>query len=147
MHVRKANKTDKIQIQALDEELNLYRRNNFSPSTKEFHERVNPYEPVMDNDFTDSVIFVAIDEDDTIVGFVRGSVTERSNHKLSKLGYIDELFVKEEARGKGAAKELFSALESEFKSHGCDLTRFQIKTLGQVIRIRIMRMTCPKVFI
>ncbi len=52
--------------------------------------------------------------------FIQGSVHQRKNHQLSKLGYIDELYVKEEARGQGVAKNLFSELESEFKKQGCD---------------------------
>jgi len=120
MIVRKANKTDKDQIQALMDELNLYRKNIFSSTNQKFHERINPYSPLEDKDFDKSYIFVAIDDSKKIVGFIQGSIHARKNHRLNKLGYIDELYVQEEARGQGIAKNLFSELESEFKKQGCD---------------------------
>lgn len=120
MSIRKANKTDKIQIQALVDELNLYRKKFFSSENQKFHERINPYSKLEEKDFEEGFIFVTTDERDEAVGFIQGSIHERKNHKLSKLGYIDELYVKEAARGKGFAKNLFSELESEFKKQGCD---------------------------
>lgn len=120
MIIRKANKTDKAQIQALMDELNLYRKNIFSSENQRFHERINPYPLLEDNDFDESYIFVAVDDSEKIVGFIQGSVHQRKKHKLSKLGYIDELYVKEETRGQGVAKNLFSELESEFIKQGCD---------------------------
>jgi ribosomal protein S18 acetylase RimI-like enzyme len=120
MIIRKANKTDKAQIQALMDELNLYRKKIFSSDNQNFHERINPYPLLEDKDFDESYIFVAIDDFDKIVGFIQGSIHQRENHKLSMLGYIDELYVKEESRGQGIAKNLFSELESEFRKQGCD---------------------------
>jgi ribosomal protein S18 acetylase RimI-like enzyme len=120
MSIRKANKTDKVPIQALMDELNLYRKKIFSSENQEFHERINPYKNLEDQDFDESFIFVATDGDSKIVGFIQGSMSQRNNHRLSKLGYIDELYVQEEFRGKGFAKNLFSELESEFKKQGCD---------------------------
>jgi ribosomal protein S18 acetylase RimI-like enzyme len=76
--------------------------------------------PLEDKCFDENLIFVATDNTDKIVGFIQGGIHQRNNHKLNKLGYLDELYVKEEARGKGAAKNLFSELESEFKKQGCD---------------------------
>jgi len=120
MIIRKASKTDKVQIQALMDELNLYRKKIFSSVNQEFHERINPYAKLEDKDFDESIIFIATDDSDKIVGFIQGSLNQRINHKLNKLGYIDELYVQEEARGKGAAKNLFLELESEFKNQGCN---------------------------
>ena len=120
MIIRKANKTDKAQIQALMDELNLYRKKIFSSDNQKFHDRINPYPLLEDKDFDESYIFVAVDDSEKIVGFIQGSTDERKNHKLSKLGYIDELYVQEEARGQGIAKNLFSELESEFRKQGCD---------------------------
>ncbi|MBL4695051.1 GNAT family N-acetyltransferase [Candidatus Gracilibacteria bacterium] len=120
MSIRKANKTDKVQIQTLMNELNLYRKNIFSPDNQKFHERLTPYPPLQDADFDESLIFVAANDSAQIVGFIQGSVEERKNHKLSKLGYIDEIYVQKEARGQGVAKNLFSELQSEFKNQGCD---------------------------
>lgn len=120
MVIRKANKTDKVQIQALMDELNLYRKKIFSFNNQKFHERINPYFALEDKDFDESFIFVAIDDSENIVGFIHGGTDARKNHKLSKLGYIDELYVMQEARGQGFAKNLFFELESEFKKQGCD---------------------------
>ncbi|HCC22767.1 TPA: hypothetical protein DF272_01155 [Candidatus Falkowbacteria bacterium] len=107
MVIRKANKTDVDQIRAIMDELNLYRRKIFSSQNQEFHERTIPYSPLKDEDFDDCLILIAINEENKIVGFIQGSIHQRKNHDISKLGYIDELYVKEEARGKGAAKKLF----------------------------------------
>ncbi len=120
MIIRKADKTEKAQIQALIDELNLYRKKIFSSENQKFHERINPYTPLEDKDFDESYIFVAVDDSEKIGGFIQGSIHQRKNHKLSKLGYINELYVKEEARGQGVAKNLFSELESEFRKQGCD---------------------------
>ncbi len=120
MVIRKANKTDKIQIQTLMGELNLYRKKIFSSDNQKFHERINPHEPLEDKDFDERFIFIAIDDSGEVTGFIQGSIDVRKNHKLRKLGYIDGLYVREEVREQGIAKNLFSELESEFKKQGCD---------------------------
>lgn len=120
MIVRKATETDKIQVQALMDELNLFRKKIFSTDNQKFHERISPYLELDGKDFDDSYIFVAVDDFEKIVGFIQGSIHSRKDHKLDKLGYIDELYVNEEARGKGVAKNLFSELEVEFKKQECN---------------------------
>jgi ribosomal protein S18 acetylase RimI-like enzyme len=120
MIVRKANESDKKQIQALMDELNLYRKKIFSFDNQQFHERINPYSLLENKDFDEYLTFVAIDDSKKIIGFVQGSIHTRNNHKLSHLGYIDELYVKEEARGQGVAKKLFLGLGLEFKKQKCD---------------------------
>jgi len=120
MNIRQAHKTDKAQLQALMDELNAYRKEIFSQGTQKFHERTSPYPPIEDRDFDDTLIFAAFDDSEKIVGFIQGSIHERKNHALSRLGCIDELYVREEARGKGVAQNLLSELESEFKKRGCD---------------------------
>lgn len=120
MNIRKAHITDKDRIQTLMDELNEYRKGIFSLGNKKFHERLNPYPSLEDKDFDESIIIVAADDSEKIVGFIQGTIGNRENHTLGKLGYIDELYVREEARGQGVAKNLFSELESEFKKQGCD---------------------------
>lgn len=120
MITKKANKTDRLQIQVLMDELNEYRKKIFSKETKDFHQRINPYKPLEEEDFNESIFFIAKDESNKVVGFIQGTIHERKNHKLSKLGYIDELYVQESTRGKGVAKNLFKELEFEFKKQGCD---------------------------
>lgn len=120
MIIRKANKIDKDGIQVLMDELNLYRKKMFSSENKEFHERMNPYPPVEDADFDASFFFVAENDDKQIVGFIQGTIDQRTDHKLNKLGYIDELYVKDDFRGRGIAKNLFLELEKEFQKQECD---------------------------
>jgi ribosomal protein S18 acetylase RimI-like enzyme len=120
MITEKANKTNRLQIQVLMDELNEYRKKIFSEETKDFHERINPYKPLEEEDFDDSIFFITKDESNKVVGFIQGTIHERKNHKLGKLGYIDELYVQESTRGKGVAKNLFTELEFEFKNQGCD---------------------------
>lgn len=120
MIIKKANKTNRSQIQALMNDLNLYRKKIFSPHNQDFHKRITPYPPLKDKDFAQEFIFIAIDDSGAIVGFIQGNIAQRKNHKLNKLGYINELYVKKDARSKGVAKNLFLALESEFKKQGCN---------------------------
>lgn len=120
MEIRKANKTDKSEVQILMDELNVFRKKIFRTENKEFHERIKPYSPLEDIDFDDSFFFIAINDNNKVIGFIQGTIDQRENHKLSKLGYIDEFFVKDEFRGKGIAKNLFSELENEFKKLGCN---------------------------
>ncbi len=120
MKVRKAGKTDKDEIQALTDELNVYRKKMFRSENKEFHERTGPQPHGKDKIFNEGLFFVAINGDKNVIGFIHGTIDERKNHVFHVLGYIDELFVKEEYRGEGVAKNLFLALEKELKKQGCD---------------------------
>lgn len=120
MQIRKADKNDKNQIQALMNELNLHRTNIFNPENKEFHQRINPHPPLEDKIFAENIFFVAASDDNQIVGFIQGIIDQRKNHQLSKLGYINELFVQDKYRGQGVAKNLFLELENELKQQGCD---------------------------
>lgn len=117
--IRKANKNNKAGIQVLMNSLNLYRERIFKEENKEFHKRNNPYSALKDGDFKKSIFFVAVDGK-KIIGFIQGTIQQRKNHKLGKLGYIDELFVNNEFRGKGVAEHLFLELEKELKKQGCD---------------------------
>lgn len=119
MIIKRTNKTDKVAIQLLMDNLNFYREKNFSKENKGFHKRINSYPALKDGDFKKSIFIVAVDKKE-IVGFIQGTAQQRKDHKLSRLGYIDELFVKDEFRGKGVAKVLFKELEKEFKFQGCD---------------------------
>lgn len=120
MTFREANKEDIPQIQNLMNELNLYRQKTFSSTNKKFHERTKPYPELNPAMLKDSIILLAINEKDKVVGFIQGTIHERHNHKLKNLGYIEELYIAEEARGQGVAQKLLSELESELKIQGCD---------------------------
>ncbi len=120
MILQKARPEDISEIQALMDELNEYRKRLFSEENKDFHQRINPYNPLKDDNFNESIFFIAKDASNKVVGFIQGTIHERKNHKLNKLGYIDELYVQEIARWKGVAKNLFKELECDFKKQGCD---------------------------
>jgi ribosomal protein S18 acetylase RimI-like enzyme len=125
MNIQPAKLSDKEQIQNLMNELNSYRKSLFSQENIEFHQRVNPYPPLSESDLEDTIIFVAEDSSNSIVGFIQGTIHFRKNHKLSKLGSIDELYIQPELRKSGLATELFQLLETELRTRGCDhLTTF-----------------------
>jgi ribosomal protein S18 acetylase RimI-like enzyme len=120
MQIRPAKLSDKDQIQHLMNELNSYRSSIFSKENKEFHQRVNPYSSLSDDDIENTIIFVAEDTSNQIIGFIQGSIHQRKNHKLSKLGSIDELYIQPELRKSGLASTLFQLLETELRKRGCD---------------------------
>lgn len=120
MKIRKANKTDKNELQTLMSEFDLHRKNIFRSENKEFHKRTTPYSLLKDKDFDKGLFFVALDDSKKIVGFIQGTVEQRKNYKLNKLGHIDRLFIKDNFRRKGIAKNLFLELEKELKRQGCD---------------------------
>ncbi len=120
MPIRKAEKTDLAELQILGARLDSYRSVNFSDATKKFHDRINAHPSFAENDFDKSIIFVSTNESGKLVGFIRGSLSKRKDHVLNNLGCIDEFYVIEEVRGTGVAANLFKALETEFKTLGCD---------------------------
>lgn len=87
------------------DKLNDFRSSNFSLGNKKFHERVNPYDGLSENDLENSIVLIC-EIKDAIVAYVQGSIHRRKNHKLSKLGYIDEIYVNEDVRSRGVANSL-----------------------------------------
>jgi len=120
MLIRKAKKTDINNIQILMNNLNDYRKLTFNDGNKEFHERVNPYADITKEDIKKDIIFIAVDEFNEWVWFIRWSIHKRKNHKLSNLAYIDEIYVWEEQRGQWIAKSLLWAFEDECRAQWCD---------------------------
>lgn len=120
MSIRIGQKSDRLQIQALMEELNVYRSKIFNPDNQEFHKRIQAYSPLVDEDFERTFIFVATEDSGIIVGFIQGRIDQRPQHSLYALGCIDELYVQEHYRGKGFAAGLYEELVSVFKEKGCD---------------------------
>lgn len=99
--------------------LNEFRSSNFGVNNRRFHERVNSYSDLAESDLEDRILFIC-EVDEVIVAYIQGSVHERKNHKLSSLGYIDEVYVSEDVRGKGVANRLMIELEKTFLEKGCD---------------------------
>lgn len=119
MIFRPAQISDIPNIQILMNELNQFRNSNFSINNKNFHERKKPHKDLNEKDLEDTILLVC-ELDNTIVAYIQGSIHERKNHKLNKLGYIDELYVNQKVRGKGLANRLMRELEKTFIEKGCN---------------------------
>lgn len=119
MNIRTARAEDVLEIQSLMDMFNDERQNNFSEENRLFHARTQAYPKLISEDIDKDVFFVAEDEY-KIIGFVRGSIHERTAHTLSKLGSIDELFILKEHRGKSAATELLKRIMHHYSDLGCD---------------------------
>ncbi len=119
MTIRSAKQKDLKEIQSLMDELNNLRRDLFSKKNSIFHQRIKPYAKLKAKDIKSDLFFVA-ENDNTIVGYIWGSIDQRKSHKLYKLGYVDELYILKTARTKGYAKKLFRTLIKAFKEKGCD---------------------------
>lgn len=119
MKIWRATSKDKLSIEKMMWELDEYRDNTFSYDNKEFHLKLSKIEPALEENFEKGLYFFAW-EDNELLWFISWTCFERKNHKLWKLWYIDELYVKEEGRWKWIAGRLFEVLETEFRKKGCD---------------------------
>ena len=117
--IRLAVQKDMPALQEMLDMLNSERRQLWSQKNKIFHDRLKPLSKLRKSDL-DRNIFVVAEEGGVIVGFVLGFITSRKGYKLSKLGYLDALYVKPAFRSKGVAKKLTDAVVKNFKSKGCD---------------------------
>ena len=117
--IRKATIKELPSIQALMNALNNSRNKNFSKQNKAFHKRKKAYSKLKKSDIENDIFFVA-EDGGNIVGFVWGSIHKRKSHKLSNLGYIEEICVDNKIRSKGLGKSLLKFLETEFAKLGCD---------------------------
>ena len=120
MLIREATTTDIEAIQTLMDRLNTLRSEHFSAENSEFHVRTKPYEKLSEQMLSEYKIYIAEGEKGEVIGFIQGSSHRRNNHKLSQLGYVDELFVTPEHRGTGISHLLFEHLEKYFISIKCD---------------------------
>lgn len=114
-----AKKKDIMVIQKLMTELNNWQIKNFSEDNKPFHQRIKDYSKLEKNDIEKDIILVA-EVDTKIIGYIWGSLHERKSHKLSKMGYIDEIYIENQFRQQGVGKKLLKNLEEEFIKLECD---------------------------
>ena len=117
--IRKALQKDMPALQEMLDLLNSERRHLWSQKNKIFHDRSKQLSKLRKDDLEKDIFIVAEDNGD-IAGFALGFVTSRKGYKLSKLGYLDALYVKPAFRTKGLAKKLADAIVKNFKSKGCD---------------------------
>jgi ribosomal protein S18 acetylase RimI-like enzyme len=120
MEIRKGTKNDKKELQTLQKELGSFRKNIFSAENKSFHKKIKTETFITDKEINKNIILVATNDKNKIVGLIIGSINERKNHKLNKLGYIEELFVKEKYRKQGLAQRLWEEMEKELKNKKCN---------------------------
>jgi ribosomal protein S18 acetylase RimI-like enzyme len=115
INIRPAQKNDISAIQKFARSLNQTREKQFSASNKPFHKRKKSASlPTLKD-----VLLVA-ESEGNIVGYIWGSIHERKNHALSKLGYIDELYVDNNSRGQNVGQSLMKAIIKVFKQKGCN---------------------------
>lgn len=114
--IRKAEKMDlkalRAMIIALDREL----AKNYSKLNAPFHAKrvATTIKEISKGDH----IFVA-ENARRVFGFIWGTTHLRKSHRLSKLGYIDQIFVDSKYRDGGVGSALINALELWFKKLGC----------------------------
>lgn len=119
INIRSAMQQDMPALQEMLDLLNKERRQLWSQKNKIFHNRLKQLSKLRKNDL-DKNIFIVAEDDNEITGFVLGFVTSKKGYKLSKLGYLDALYVKPAFRSKGVAKKLIDAIVKSFKSKNCD---------------------------
>ena len=120
LNLRKADKNDLEAIQALRLSLESSRMKQYDTSNSAFHTKRKPPASLQQADMKADVFIVAA-VNKKIVGYVRGSLDKRPHHKLKKMGFIDELFIAENYRKKGIAKQLLAELEAFFLKKNCEL--------------------------
>jgi ribosomal protein S18 acetylase RimI-like enzyme len=117
--LRKAIVNDLEGIKTLQALLNSARKKQYAPSNQAFHSKIEANKPIESKDLNIDTFFL-VEDDGMIAGYIWGSIDERPGYALKKMGYIDELFVKEKYRGRGIAKKLLNELEKFFIENGCE---------------------------
>lgn len=105
------------EILRMKESLWKWRKKNFSEVSKNFHKREREKTFLVDEK---KIYLVAKNNKEEIVAFISGGIFERDKYYLKKIAALENLFVKESYRHLGIGKDLFCALEKEFKALGCE---------------------------
>ena len=115
--IRKATKKDLSQVRTFQGQLDKARQKLWKKS-RAFHDRTKPSRLI--TKISARGILLVAENDHQLVGFVYGEISKRPNHKLAKLGDVEELFVLADFRQRGVSIKLMKALIKEFKKKGCD---------------------------
>lgn len=115
--IKQSTVRDLPATRKLQDELNKARVLLWKKS-KLFHQRIKLHSPITKIPRKD-IILIA-ESDGIIVGYVWGKIENRAGYKLSKFGYINELFVDKSFRNKGVAGQLIRKLIKSFKENGCE---------------------------
>lgn len=67
----------------------------------------------------EAIIFVAEDQKE-LIGYIFGRIIKRPQRIKSRIGYIEDWFVKEDYRSKGTGKLLWDTLIDWFRKKRCD---------------------------
>lgn len=126
MKIRKLEKTDEEQMLILMEEFWMKhdRGELLLGVIKEVNQLKNPKEQMKIelNQYYDWITYVA-EEDNKLLGFASGRVYTEEEHVLDKIGYLEELFVTESARGMRLGRKLVDVVIEELVNQGCAVLR------------------------
>ena len=119
MNIRKATINDLNKICDLNNELfELEIANYDSTLVREW-----PYTKYGIEYFTDMInndYVIIAEDDDSVVGFLAGSINKQKSYELVQYGEIDCLYIKEEYRGKGIGKKFIDTFKEYCKSYNVD---------------------------
>lgn len=126
MIIRRLEQKDKPEMEKLYKEFHIthHREELLAHSDiREFTEYKNPDKTVaktVKDLLTSKKYFVYIAEEKNILkGYICGEIMKKKGRVLHTEGYVSELYIQKEYRGKGIGKSLLNALVTEFKKQGC----------------------------
>mgnify|MGYP001294729933 FL=1 len=126
MNIRKLIQSDKDQMLTLMEEFSMkhHRQQLLSGEIKEIAALKNPFEQMKIElgQYFNLHTYVA-EQDGKLLGFVVGQITNEPDRILDKIGYIEELFVTENARGLKLGQSLMETILNVLKTEGCTVYR------------------------
>lgn len=126
MIIRRLEQKDESEIKKLYKEFHIthHREELLAQSDiRDFTEYKNPDKTVAEdikNLLTSKKYFIYVAEDKNILkGYICGEILRKKGRVLHKEGYISELYIQKEHRGRGVGKALLNALIIEFKKQQC----------------------------
>lgn len=143
VNIRKAKTKDVDEISGLQDKLIEYHHKLRKGEIEPWEELVSSHKDLW-KEFAKTairsykkVIFVAVDNDNKIVGYTAGMIKKNIPiFKIKKLGYINDLFVIKKYRNKGIAEKLLKTIEKWFKSKNIKYVEVSADTknkLGQKV--------------
>lgn len=126
MKFRKLEQKDKEQMLILMEEFWMKNQRDelLSGELKEIAELKNPAAQ-MKIELEEYFLWhtYILEDEENIVGFVVGKISNENDRVLDKIGNVEELFVTEKARGQKLGQQLMEKILTVFKDEGCKVIR------------------------